>query len=694
MSEPRPNDDTGDSLRNIVGRHGVSITSLLLDSANKTVEQAKYTKYIKKLEVFSPAERRKRKRGNDGKYVEEKETYLDRDWINAFGQQDYVALSYTWRASEHEKDDEARARTYFVQQSRDGPFYRSPVRDVVFDRAIRYMDAVGARFFWIDRHSIKQETECNESDCGHEPCICKAEALHVMDLVYRQSKYPVALLGNVVKSAKELDLLRDLLKDRLTIARSSLSGESFQIVERKTSQANDTLLLLREITSDLWWTRAWTFQENYRGSDRMMLLMRHAPELETGKESAAVFGDIKGELRFSSVHFSRQATKLCLALSRHSPELPAGDRGEIIKSVLDALGRYTMLLEETEAMSTAVIANVNARDLKDPWDRLDIIANCCQYSLRMDWREIRRSSSDGGSLSAALMAQYLVNGELLHNGEDPSRAARDIARMSVAKALQYLSFNGFRAPRDEADRNWSHNKRCRLLETQITPSGVVAKGHLWELGTIIHTADASLDLRVKNPRVRDLSLECCKHLKWLADKLYDRRCSTLPKKLNEFVRADFPGVRNYRKTFSEAYMSTMAEEVSDAIAERKRLRLGRLWQRSGRPGPYSAVFIWDDGGVQEQEEDDDYHFVFTSTCPEDGGTPWHESNDTARHVSLEVNVTAEETGDQLPRLYTKRWVRGLMFFEGCEREEVLFPWPVPLVGIIPSGSGSDSDSSV
>lgn len=72
-----------------------------------------------------------------------------------------------------------------------------------------------------------------------------------------------------------------------TLNPQCVSEDSFLIAEGKESQAEDTLQLLRDITSDLWWNRAWTFQENYRSSDWMMLLMRHTPSLERRKNMSA-----------------------------------------------------------------------------------------------------------------------------------------------------------------------------------------------------------------------------------------------------------------------------------------------------------------------------------------------------------------------------------------------------------------------
>ena len=599
MSNPGPKDDTEDSLREIAERHGKPIIDLLLESEERTVKASKYTEFIQNLAVFVP--RRNRKRARDGD--EEKETYLHCHEINAFKNHNYLALSYTWEPSDYEAHE---AKSYVIQRpfGQSPPFELSPVRDVVFDRVIKYMHAVGVNYFWIDRHSIEQETMCDQPDCSHELCIRKRDAMHVVDLVYKESNYPVALLGMVVESASDLILFHDLLGGQLTV-KSAPDGEYYSIRAGKDKQAKETLQLLKCVTSDLWWTRAWTFQENYRGGNRMQLLMRHSPSLEIEKQlHSVVFGCIEGELRFNSAHFSEEATKLCQALSPRFPELPAGERGDMVKSVLDALGRYTVILGEEESMSTAVIENVNARGLKDPWDRLSIIANCCQYSRRIEWPQTRVTGSHSRSLSAALMAQYLVNGEILYNGKYPPDTPRDIASMPVAQALKNLAFDDFRAPLDDANRTWSHNKRCRFVKPRIIPPGIVAEGHLWKLDGIIDTEDAHPQWVSKHYR-RDLFLKSCKLLMWLANYLQDCGYENLARELRKFIYTNYP-----QGNFPSRYMITMANELSDAIADGKRLILGRLWQSHGQDQvdesgtDESAVFILDEVWIQGQRQND------------------------------------------------------------------------------------------
>jgi hypothetical protein len=76
-----------------------------------------------------------------------------------------------------------------------------------------------------------------------------------MDLVYSLSKHPVALLGRPIEWEHELDLLNRILTAKLV--------DELNIT--KHDEILQALSLLSRITKDRWWTRAWTFQEDYRG---------------------------------------------------------------------------------------------------------------------------------------------------------------------------------------------------------------------------------------------------------------------------------------------------------------------------------------------------------------------------------------------------------------------------------------------
>ncbi|KAJ4009856.1 hypothetical protein NW758_015258 [Fusarium oxysporum] len=81
------NDDSNFSLRNIVTNHGKSIASLLLNIGENKQPQRKYLSFIQELECL------RLENSSDGPILIRRE-------INAFEEQDYIALSYTWGNSE------------------------------------------------------------------------------------------------------------------------------------------------------------------------------------------------------------------------------------------------------------------------------------------------------------------------------------------------------------------------------------------------------------------------------------------------------------------------------------------------------------------------------------------------------------------------------------------------------------------
>lgn len=242
--ETTGNGDAEHSLQNIARTHHESIVSLLLKIQKGQELQEKNLKFIKHLECLKPNKSRS--------------TSLGRGWINGFKENNYLALSYTWKPSDYEDKTSGR---YWIQSRDQHNFYPSTVRNCVFDRVLNYMETFHVKFLWIDRHSIKQP-RCKNPTCKHKICHQKRKAVQTMDLVYKLSKHPVALLGRPIRSSRKLDLLARLLKGGFVEADDS---EAYLLSTRTSLADTDDLLeLLCKITDDLWWKRAWTFQENYK----------------------------------------------------------------------------------------------------------------------------------------------------------------------------------------------------------------------------------------------------------------------------------------------------------------------------------------------------------------------------------------------------------------------------------------------
>ncbi|RYP36256.1 hypothetical protein DL766_002068 [Monosporascus sp. MC13-8B] len=636
-------DDKDQSLHKLSLPHRESIISQLVDigSESNQQEHAKYLPFVQYLQCLRP----------EG-------LELRRTSINAFYEKQYIALSYTWDASEYEDDESGR---YHVEGWNDNGLEQSKVRNCVLDRVVSYMRYTNMQLLWIDRHCIRQDV-CDDACTHHIHCTQKRDAMQAMDLVYQFSSHPVAVLGRPVQIESELHILADVLSGALVV------GDSEPRLSGKTTirEARKALYLLHEITQDRWWHRAWTFQENYRGGVRMQLLIRHNPSLERQKLRHRVFGNIPGELCVPSVDFSREATRLCLAFRRVQDI-------SWISDVLRTAGRYADMLHESSPMTPTVVADIEARELKVPWDRLAIIANCCRYSVRLDGEALVQQ---GHSLSLSVLAMCLLNGEILNNNDE---GLKPIALLTVSEFLKEQLFKAFSAPEDDT-RKLTFNKGCRLTDVKLTSDGILTKGHLWKLGRVVDTAMFRRKLPwIDNPNGQ-LTLTQRKGLLQQVFRLCDLKYRSLAHRIDEYLDADAKA-RDAGTSFTEIYLHGMACELAAAIRARRKLRLGCIWDPSGRPAPYRAVFMWSNEDGDRSEAYPPPAFVFTSAWSRDLGSEVHDANDIDRHVSLEVDLEELLISDGTPRLRTRSWLLGMCFFNECPRTKVLFPWPRALQAV-------------
>lgn len=131
-----------------------------------------------------------------------------------------------------------------------------------------------------------------------------------MYLIYSLSEHPVALLGIPIEWEYERDLLYRVLTGKLVKGLKQINRD----------EVLQTLSLLSRITKVRWWTRAWTFQEDYRGRPDMTLLIRHPQFLEAKKQDNRIFSDVPNELCIKAVCFSKASTEFCRAVQDESTQ--------------------------------------------------------------------------------------------------------------------------------------------------------------------------------------------------------------------------------------------------------------------------------------------------------------------------------------------------------------------------------------
>jgi hypothetical protein len=191
---------------------------------------------------------------------------------------------------------------------------------------------------------------------------------------------------------------------------------------------------LVHLHTDRWWTRAWTFQEEYLSSTSMRILIRREPSLVVRQR----FGFVQGEMCLDAAEFCTQATLFLLALKWEA------NRKFVKKcaTMLKTFGRYDMKYRfqhdaRKRAMSPKIFADVQRRNLDRRFDRLSIIANSCNYAIRFISQKMSEGNHD---LELCLLTMHLLNGVLLRDNRDIKKLP---AEMDITNHMRYISFNKF-----------------------------------------------------------------------------------------------------------------------------------------------------------------------------------------------------------------------------------------------------------
>lgn len=554
-------------------------------------------------------------------------------WINTFDTECAI-VSHSWRRPKNERK---LPGSCFIEDHA-GRTTRSKVRYSVWSRAVAYMLHNRVEYLWIDTECITQK----ESEA-------KTKAISEMDWLYHHGTHPFGMLNRPVKTEIEMHLLAQILQGDMLFE----DFDGFLIRIGYASRAWAAVQLLDDIISDIWWTRAWIYQENYHGGRWMNLLMPHERKLETMKAwHKDLFGTLRGELTIQSIWFSEALTDLCSAFIRSNR--PEGQK-EVAHRIFSRAGRYSALLERGSSMSPTIIADVGKRGVSNHPDRLAIIANCCSYVVRLDTSKPNKLEKKRSIVSLAILVMFLLNGEIFY---DKSRETMPPSELSVVEFIKRYAFKEFSPPLGKYELTF--NKGCRFVQPLLTDKGVQTCGHLWKLCSRV----------INISREQAAEWETVGETLWglqryIEEYEYDTR---LPRKDQLACRLEELLEKSLQKP-AEIYMGKMAEALSDALHEGITLRLGYLCKSLRHPGfsPPTAVFVCPDEAMDSRGPS----YVFTSFRPKESDGPEHIS-DVHKHVSLRVKV--EDNGGLLPRLFARAWMNGLWFW--TERpQDVVFPLP-------------------
>lgn len=540
----------------------------------------------------------------------------------------YIAVSYSWVITPGLESD--RCGKYSVTKARGAYLRQTKVRDEVLARVLHYANYCNVRRIWIDKEcSPQRESEGQQI------------AMDSMDLVYRRSRYPIGLLAVFLETQSEINYLQMLMNGDAVIQYSENEYPRLTCSARSSTSLG-VFNVLTHLYSDRWWTRAWIYQEEYLSSTAMQILIRRKQGLVAERN----FGFLHGEICLNAVQFRKQATLFLLAFKREAHHRLS----KKCTTMLKRFGRYEIQYRfqhdaKRKAMSPRIFADIQRRGLEKPFDRLPIVANSCDYAIRLVSRDMLNR---GHSLGLCLLTMYLLNGEIIRNSRDIKKLPTE---MDISNYMQYISFNKFDPPVKE--KHLSYLKACRLHRVSLHHEGILTTGHLWEVtGTILPYAWPRPPQKSRKRHrfgLNNYQRDC---LFQLADFLLSSGCEILAAEIQNYLELDTNPVE---PSPAKRHMDIMAETVVEAIRTGTALRA--VGSRSSSKA--CGVFV----GIQDPSMG-----IFTS---------WHagigvDNRQRESHVSLGVEV---QDSMGTPMLDTIKWVNGLVFFKQCERISVIFRWP-------------------
>lgn len=626
------------------------------------------------------------------------------------GESSYIAVSWRWISKMHPANRTADTSFDYMIQRRDENPHKSQFPDHYLERVIHFAQEVDISNIWVDKESIYQR----EGDKDFHP---KDQDLgvQIMDVVYDFSHYSLGLMTTTLEHQHEVDMLHELLSLSIFMDAKDTMHPAFKDV---SVQSEAQFLILR-VLSDPRWSRGWIFQEDHLASDRMVLLIPHTHHLKKHSD----FGSIPGELQVNCADLRKAVTMFCMASGetdrwpateilgkakqyniwnkiQHDTALGSLSDSSVISggmvSIHDqhpfSLRRKDTLVSLYPSTTLSVLDDICNRDLFVEGDRLAIMANASRFSVRLD---IAKTSplmtSNWYSLSTALLALVLLNGEILADNVDMSQS--DLLGHSLRSYLEACQYK-FNAPSFRYEQSFIDH--CRYRSPIITKQGIEVKGSLFKLlpgdsfqGNPLKLSEQDkkhLHRLQQSPKATRVWKR--RKLSKLADETIQILINTLERffgddcRLTKFLHRHLELDRHPPPAAeakpSTSYIIRMISALSEAIFEEKDVRLAISSEEDEATVP-SAIFIppVQQGGWSSEETT----WVFTSW---DNG--WRGGG-MERLASLEVSVsgrldrvfTSQEPSSQgnevITMLKSHGWVNGVSNTEGRTLRSYVFPLP-------------------
>lgn len=297
-------------------------------------------------------------------------------------------------------------------------------RDVM-DRALRYAANKGLSFIWIDQECIEQDNP-----------VEKELAIQSMHLVYRRSDYPLGLLTARLLHQQHIDALKFAIRysfEELALhdvdPRTESSLETPESRPMPNLSAIESFIrsfaeVLKIMARDRWLTRGWIMQEMVLAGEKMVFSLPCEPCLVKPDWG----GDVEGELHLtldqlvpifddvlSSDAKAREFDKIIVGMKGGQSigyAFHASYRKlRHITLGTNADGNHNMWGYYRVCNPLAAVLFLEGRTNSRYGDRIAIVANLCDYAVRLNTTELDEL---GFGYSTCLFAMMLLNGDITY----------------------------------------------------------------------------------------------------------------------------------------------------------------------------------------------------------------------------------------------------------------------------------------
>ncbi|KAL5325228.1 hypothetical protein ACEPPN_006352 [Leptodophora sp. 'Broadleaf-Isolate-01'] len=340
----------------------------------------------------------------------------------------YVAVSYCWPEPVFDANGQM-IKTPIESKVRDpnGVIRGARALDDVLDRAVDFANCCGLRMIWIDQECLPQpEAHSPEEDKEYQQLGVQA-----MDVVYNRAIATVGLHEGTITSQRQADALKMLIGLDRFRRQESLERINREILDHLFS-------FLETVISDRWYTRAWVIQEAISAGKKLFLSfrrgegIRYPPSFRFSRNPTKHSLDPQKD-QLSSVLVNiyveefqgliRVARRLLQErplqpspITYHSAYGPSNvlEYAERLypsfitsKFQFQMAGPFLYGNRQSVNASTAM-ALLRSRQCRDTQDKVAIVANLCNYDVRLNTNEAAKHCK---SLRAAILSLALLNGD-------------------------------------------------------------------------------------------------------------------------------------------------------------------------------------------------------------------------------------------------------------------------------------------